>query len=202
MAEEASLDQPICKSLVKRNTEALIADLRAVLERGSDTAVAALGVTSEQARADLDRLEQLMQPRQPEGQAELERVQAHHQGATPPKKGQSASLAYRLHVLFVDRWNLWPSLTRYRTWHGPKGETIDGTNNACERGFGASSAERHRLEDQGTLSLHAQLQADHVGCEGQPLAGLLWHLFGAWRLGPGDPLRLDRFRNEMDRCRC
>jgi transposase-like protein len=144
VAEEVDLDQQICKSHVKRNTEALIADLRAILERGTDTSLTALGITAEQARADLDRLEQLMQTRQPEGQAELEVVQAHYQGATPPKKGQSASLAYRLHLLFVDRWNLWPCLTRYRTWRGPNGETIDGTNNACERGIGWWIKERYR----------------------------------------------------------
>jgi len=144
VAEAAGLDQQICKSHVKRNTEALIADLRAALERGSDTALAALGVTSEQARTDLDRLEQLMQTRLPEGQAELETLQVHYHGATPPQKGHIASLAYRLHLLFVDRWNLWPCLTRYRTWRGPNGETIDGTNNACERGIGWWIKERYR----------------------------------------------------------
>ena len=35
-----------------------------------------------------------------------------------------------------DRWNLWFRLTRYRCWKGPKGERIDGTNNACERAIG------------------------------------------------------------------
>jgi hypothetical protein len=143
VAEEVDLDQQICKSHVKRNTDALIADLRAILERGSDTSLTALGVTSEQVRADLDRLDQLMQTRRPEGQAELEALQAHYQGA-PPKKGHTASLAYRLHLLFVDRWNLWPCLTRYRTWRSPKGETMDGTNNACERGIGWWIKERYR----------------------------------------------------------
>lgn len=36
----------------------------------------------------------------------------------------------------LDRWNLWGRLTRYRTWVGPDGETLDGTNNACERAIG------------------------------------------------------------------
>jgi transposase-like protein len=144
VAEETGLDQQVCKSHVKRNTDALIVDLRTLLERSSDTSLATVGVTQEQARADLDRLEQLIQTRQPEDQVELEQLQAHYQGATPPKKGQSASLAYRLHLLFVDRWNLWPNLTRYRTWRGPNGETIDGTNNACERGIGWWIKERYR----------------------------------------------------------
>jgi transposase-like protein len=144
VAEEVGLDQQICKSHVKRNTEALTADLRAILERGSDTSLTALGITSEQARADLDRLDHLMRTRLPEGQAELETLQAHYLGATPPHKGHTASLAYRLHLLFSDRWNLWPCLTRYRTWRGPNGETIDGTNNACERGIGWWIKERYR----------------------------------------------------------
>jgi hypothetical protein len=144
VAEEVGLDQQICKSHVKRNTVALTADLRAILERGSDTSLTALGLTSEQARADLDRLDHLMQTRLPEGQAELETLQAHYLGATPPHKGHTASLAYRLHLLFTDRWNLWPCLTRYRTWRGPNGETIDGTNNACERGIGWWIKERYR----------------------------------------------------------
>ncbi len=92
VAEEVDLDQQICKSHVKRNTEALIADLRAILEHGSDTSLAALGVTAEQARADLDRIGHLMQTRLPEGLAELGTLQAHSPGrrrlrrATPPAK--------------------------------------------------------------------------------------------------------------------
>ena len=60
VAEAVGLDQQICKSHVKRNTAALIADLRAILERDSDTSLTALGITSEQVRADLDRLDHLM----------------------------------------------------------------------------------------------------------------------------------------------
>jgi hypothetical protein len=92
----------------------------------------------------LQRLGALIQTRQPEEQAELETLHNHYQGATPPNKGKSASLADRLHLLFLDRWNLWPLLTRYRTWRGPNGETIDGTNNACERGIGWWIKERYR----------------------------------------------------------
>jgi hypothetical protein len=46
------------------------------------------------------------------------------------------SLAYRLRLFSLDRWNLWPRLTRNRAWSGPDGETLDGTNNACERAIG------------------------------------------------------------------
>jgi hypothetical protein len=46
--------------------------------------------------------------------------------------------------LFLHRWNIWSLLTRYRTGQGPHGETIDGTNNASERGTGWWIQERYR----------------------------------------------------------
>src|SRR6185369_7172355 len=70
----------------------------------------------------------------------------HHRylGATKPPKGGAMSLAYRLRLFSLDRWNLWPRLTRYRTWQGPAGETVDGTNNVCERAIGWWVKERYR----------------------------------------------------------
>jgi hypothetical protein len=55
-----------------------------------------------------------------------------------------ASRACRLRLLFLNRWNLWSRLTHYRTWRGPNGETIDGTNNGSERGIGWWIKERYR----------------------------------------------------------
>jgi hypothetical protein len=34
------------------------------------------------------------------------------------------------------RWELWPRLTRFRTWRGSGGACIDGTNNGCDRAIG------------------------------------------------------------------
>jgi len=144
VAEELGLEQQVCKGHVKRNTDELIASLQAALAQGAEQSLAALGITPEQAGADLERLRHLILTRQPEGQAELEVLHDRYRGAPPPRKGQTASLAYRLHLLFLDRWNVWPLLTRYRTWRGPHGETIDGTNNACERGIGWWIKERYR----------------------------------------------------------
>jgi hypothetical protein len=55
-----------------------------------------------------------------------------------------ASLAYRLRLLYLDRWNRWSRLTRSRKWQGANGETLDGTNNACERAIGWWIKERYR----------------------------------------------------------
>jgi hypothetical protein len=47
-------------------------------------------------------------------------------------------------MLYLDRWELWPRLTRYRCWRGSGGEEVDGTNNASERGIGWWIKERYR----------------------------------------------------------
>lgn len=39
---------------------------------------------------------------------------------------------------------MWNRLTRYRTWRGPQGRTLDGTNNASERAIGWWLNERYR----------------------------------------------------------
>ena len=47
--------------------------------------------------------------------------------------------------LFLDRWNLWPRLTFYRTWKDEYGHPkLDGTNNDCERSIGCWVKERYR----------------------------------------------------------
>jgi transposase-like protein len=144
VADEQGLAHQVCKGHVKRNTEALIENLKPAAAQDKDGSLAAIGVTAEQAVADLERLGELTLSRQPKEQTELETMHRHYLEAAPPGKGEQASTAYRLRLLFLDRWNLWPRLTRYRTWQGPQGETIDGTNNGSERAIGWWIKERYR----------------------------------------------------------
>ena len=134
----------VCKSHVKRNTEDLIDEMRPLVTADQDGSLKAIGVESAQALADLDRLGELITSRQPEQGAELEQMHRRYVEASPPKKGAAASLAYRLRLLYLDRWNLWSRLTRYRKWRGPNQEQLDGTNNACERAIGWWIKERYR----------------------------------------------------------
>jgi len=85
-----------------------------------------------------------MKDRQPEDVEALEALHYHYLPAVQPRRGEKASLAYRLQLLFLDRWNVWRRLTRYRKWRGSGGETIDGTNNGCERAIGWWIKERYR----------------------------------------------------------
>lgn len=145
-ADQIGLDQQVCKSHVVRNTEELILTLTQALEmHPADDSLAELQVEPGQALADLQRLGELIHSRQPNEDHELLGLYNRYAGAAPPQKGKWASIAYRMRNLFLDRWNLWPRLTFYRTWKNQDGQPIlDGTNNADERAIGWWVKERYR----------------------------------------------------------
>ncbi len=143
-ADENGVHHQICKSHVVRNSDALIEQLQANLANGSHESLAQIGVPVEQALRDLQRLKELIHLRQPEARDELETLQQRYQDAQAPRKGKPASVAYRLRNLLLDRWNLWPRLTFYRTWQDLTGRKLDGTNNATERAIGWRIKERYR----------------------------------------------------------
>jgi transposase-like protein len=144
VANELGLEHQVCKGHVKRNTETFIENLEPKVALDEDGSLAAIGVTPEQALKDLKRLGDLILSRQPEEEKELEQIHHRYTGAAPPGQGEKATIAYRLRLMYLDRWNLWRPLTRYRTWRGPKGERVDGTNNGCERAIGWWVKERYR----------------------------------------------------------
>ena len=144
VADEVGMEHQICKAHVVRNTETLVQRYQPLVAKDADGSLKAIGVSPEQAAADLTRLGELVKSRQREEATELEAMHRRYLQAAPPPEGEHQSLAYRLRLLFLDRWNLWHRLTRYRKWKGPKGETLDGTNNACERAIGWWIKERYR----------------------------------------------------------
>jgi hypothetical protein len=133
-----------------------------------DWSLYALWVSRERALADLDSLDQPVKERQPEKEQDMERLLEHYPGAKPPGTGEKASLAYRLRLLLLDRWNLWKRLTRYRRWQGSKGEQIDGTNNAAERAIGWWTKERYRTKRGKKRETPAMKVSRFAGVEWQP----------------------------------
>jgi len=144
VADELGMEHQVCKQHVKSNTETLIEELSSAIANHNDRSLAVINISPEQALQDLQRLGELINTRQPEEVKELEQLVHRYQRARPPKKGSRASQAYRLRLLFLDRWNLWRRLTRYRSWRSLQGEQLDGTNNASERGIGWWIKERYR----------------------------------------------------------
>lgn len=146
VANELGLQHHVCKSHVKRNTDDLIEELRPKVAQDADGSLTACGVDPAQADADLVRLGELIVSRQPEEVAQLQEMHQRYLNARPPRKGERASLAYRLRRLFLDRYKRWSRLTGYRKWNESHEdqERLDGTNNACERAIGWWVKERYR----------------------------------------------------------
>jgi hypothetical protein len=148
-----------------------IATLTEAVAADADGSLAALEIPPEQAQADLARLGELCQRRQPEEEGEVGALAARYQRAAPPRPGEKWSLAYRLRRLFVDRWELWRRLTRYRRWVGPAGETLDGTNNGSERAIGWWVKERYRMMRGYKVPENAVNVSRLVAWAGNQLAG-------------------------------
>lgn len=145
-ADACGMSHQVCTAHVGRNTDAWVDAILPALRTDADGSLAAIGVPAAQAVADSQALRQLMTERQPTPEASATLAAIHHRyrTATKPRPGEPMSVAYRLRLFSLDRWNLWGRLTRYRTWVGPDGETVDGTNNACERAIGWWVKERYR----------------------------------------------------------
>lgn len=147
-ADKNGLKHQVCKKHVLKNSAAWHDAMAPELASDADGSLAEIGVTPEQALADNDELLRLMQERQPTpaANAKLEEIHARYTSARSPRKlGQDKeTIAYRMRLFSLDRWNLWQRLTLYRKWRGPHDERLDGTNNATERSIGWRVKERYR----------------------------------------------------------
>ncbi len=145
VSDETGRTQQVCKSHVGRNTDALVAELSTMIAAEQDHSLEAIGITAQQALEDLASLKEMIHSRHPEDQSRLEGIYLRYANARKPGKGKKHELAYRMRNLFMDRWNLWPRLTFYRTWKDEEeNEILDGTNNHCERAIGWWIKERYR----------------------------------------------------------
>jgi transposase-like protein len=145
VSDETGRAQQVCKSHVGRNTDSLVAELSAIIAAGQDHSLDTIHISSEQAFSDLDSLKEMIHTRRPEDQSRLEEIYLRYAKARKPGKAKKHDVAYRMRNLFMDRWNLWPRLTFYRTWKDENGNVIlDGTNNDCERAIGWWIKERYR----------------------------------------------------------
>jgi transposase-like protein len=146
-ADENGVYHQVCKSHVGRNSDALIEQLQASLANGVNSSLEQIGVSVQQALADLQRLKELIHLRQPEARSELESLYHCYQEARPSPTGQprlsppqSATgplepLATPHFLSPVERCHRSPGLG----WHQQRHRTL------------------HRLVDQRTLPLHARL---------------------------------------------
>jgi hypothetical protein len=93
VADEIGVQHQICKAHVLRNTEALIEKYQPLVVKDADGSLQAIGVSPEQALADLAHLGELVKSRQKEQVAELEALHRRYLEAAPPHEGEHFSLA-------------------------------------------------------------------------------------------------------------
>lgn len=74
VSDETGRAQQVCKSHVGRNTDTLVEELSALIQTGQDRSLEIIGVSNEQALADLALLKKLIHSRQPEEQPQLEHL--------------------------------------------------------------------------------------------------------------------------------
>ena len=162
----SSVPHLVCKAHVLRNTEALVQELLPLVQMDRDGSLAQCKVSPEQAEEDLQHLVEFVHTRLPEDASCLRKLHGRYRHAQPPQTGEKWSLAYRLRLLFLDRWNLWNRLTCYRTWKGSGGETIDGTNTSCEHPIGWNIKERYRSM-RGYKRIQSALNVSRLLCWGR-----------------------------------
>ena len=76
------------------------------MAKDADGSLKAIGVSREQAAADLTRLGELVKSRKREQGSELETIHRRYLQAAPPQAGEHQSVAYRLRLLFPrSAWN-------------------------------------------------------------------------------------------------
>lgn len=150
-ADAAGLKHQVCKAHVVRNTEAWVERLEQELASGENASLPEIGVSVEQARKDGQTILRLVRERQPspEATATLRAIHRRYQSARSPRSQRGSgrertTLAYRMRLFTLDRWELWKRLTCYRDWANEYGEMLDGTNNATERAIGWWVKERYR----------------------------------------------------------
>jgi hypothetical protein len=85
---EAGMEHQICKALVLRNTETLIERYQPLVAKDADGSLKAIGVSPEQATADLTRLGELVKSRKWEEATELEAMHRRYLQASPPQEGE------------------------------------------------------------------------------------------------------------------
>jgi len=133
VADQLDLEHQICRSHVKRNVDALAAELREQLQAG-EAGPAGTTLSAEEACQDLETLCQLVRQRPADGEEQLAQLAERYQEVPAPQEGERHTVWYRLRMLITRLWDRCPRPDR----------GLDGTNNSAERMIGWWCKERYR----------------------------------------------------------
>ena len=147
VADDLGLQHQICRAHVNRNVHDLLGALGEKALAHPDPVPPELRgteITVDQFLEDLQTVECIITSLPADGQTQLEQLFQRYQYARPPTQGTRATMWYRMRRLTLDWSENWARLAFFRTWRGPNGEKLDGTNNVTEQIIGQRIKERYR----------------------------------------------------------
>jgi hypothetical protein len=144
VADEAGVRHQICRRHVTNNALAFIAESAEQVWEKSPAVPEGLALSPDQLLADLETLEWIMLGHPGHGERMLEEMYLQYAHAPAPKKGERATLWYRMRNHVLHLWNNWQRLTCYLTVQHSGEEAINATNNGSERAIGWTVKERYR----------------------------------------------------------
>src|SRR5260370_9075104 len=103
VADEVGVQHQVCKAHVLRNTDALIDKYQPFVASDADGSLGAIGVSPQQAAADLTRLGELVRSRHRQQASELEPLHQLYVLPVPRREGEHLSLTYGLRLFFLVR---------------------------------------------------------------------------------------------------
>lgn len=144
VADEAGVRHQICRRHVTANVLTFIAEAAEEVWERPPAIPQGLALSTEQVLADLEELEWLILGQPGPAVQWLEELYLRYAPAPAPRKGESASLWYRMRNHVLDLWNNWERITCYQTLQHTQGLAINPTNNGAERAIGWAVKERYR----------------------------------------------------------
>ncbi len=144
VADEAAVEHQVCRRHVTVNVLDFIAKTAERILNKPPAVPEGLDVSPEQLLADLETLEWIMLGHPGQGDQLLQTLFFRYADATAPKKGQRATVWYRMRNHVLHLWDHWNRLICFRTLRHSKGLVLDATNNSTERAIGWSVKDRYR----------------------------------------------------------
>jgi transposase-like protein len=144
VADRAGVEHQICRRHVTTNVLAFIAEIAEQVWEKPSSVLGNLDVSSEQLLEDLALLEWIMLGHPGHGAKLLKGMYLRYAPAPAPKKGERASIGYRMRNHVLHLWDNWKRLTCYRTLRYSKELEMEATNNVTERAIGWAVKERYR----------------------------------------------------------
>ena len=143
-ADQAGVHHQVCRQHATPNLLAFIAEVADKVLTKPPAVPEGLDISVDQLLEDLMMLEWIMLGHPGHGEKLLEQLYMRYALAPAPKKGQRASIWYRMRNHILHLWENWKRLTCYRTLKHTEGLEVDATNNCSERVIGWAVKERYR----------------------------------------------------------